>query len=98
MIGKEFASMKINAIIKATVTIFMVAAIILIIKLQFDANSLEAERNELQSEISQAEEKLAELQNHLNSPFNEDYIIEIARKKLNMRLPEEIVFYNDLLK
>lgn len=90
--------MKINPIIKATVAVFMIAAIVLIIKLQFDANSLEAERNELQEDIVQAEEKLAELQNRLNSPFNEDYIIEIARKKLNMRLPEEIVFYNDLLK
>ncbi len=90
--------MKINAIIKSTVAIFMIAAVILIIKLQFDANTLEAERNELQNEITQAEEKLAELQNHLNAPFNEDYIIEIARKKLNMRLPEEIVFFNDLLK
>ena len=90
--------MKINAFVKVTVAVFMIAAVVLIVKLQFDANSLAAQRDQLQEEIIKSEEKLAELKNHLNSPFNEDYIIEVARKKLNMRLPEEIVFFNDLLK
>lgn len=90
--------MKINAFVKVTVAVFMIAAVVLIVKLQFDANSLAAQRDQLQEEIIKNEEKLAELKNHLNSPFNEDYIIEVARKKLNMRLPEEIVFFNDLLK
>ena len=27
---------------------------------------------------------------------DDDYIIRIAKEKLNLRLPEEIIFYNDL--
>ena len=29
--------------------------------------------------------------------FDDEYIIKIAREKLNLRLPEEIVYYNNLI-
>ena len=28
--------------------------------------------------------------------MDEEYIIDIAKEKLNLRLPEEIIFYNNL--
>ena len=37
-----------------------------------------------------------ELEEKLKAPVDEKYIIDIAKDKLNLRLPEEIMFYNDL--
>ena len=42
--------------------------------------------------------KIDELQSRLDEEIDEEYIMRIAREKLNYRLPEEIIFYNDLSK
>ena len=41
-------------------------------------------------------ELIKQLEEDLNSPIDRDYIIRIARKKLGLCMPNEIVFYNDL--
>jgi hypothetical protein len=38
----------------------------------------------------------APLQAQIDAPFDRDYVIKIAKEKLNLSLPQEIIFYNDL--
>ena len=49
----------------------------------------------LQAKIDEEERKVGELKNKLDAPFDEEYIIELAKEKLHLRLPEEIIFYTD---
>ena len=50
----------------------------------------------LEAEIAAAEVRAAELEYELERPMDKDYIIRVARRKLGLVLPEEIVYYTDL--
>ena len=66
-------------------------------KLQLEYNSLKMRRDVLAAEIQATSERIEMLQTTLDTPFDDEYIIKIAREKLNLRLPEEIVYYNNLI-
>lgn len=48
-------------------------------------------------DIDEIQGKVDELQNKLDTPFDAEYIIALAKEKLGYCLPEEIIFYNDLI-
>lgn len=75
----------------------MIVGVVSIVKLQLEYNSLKVRRDALLAEIQNAGERIEMLQSSLDTPFDDDYIIKIAREKLNLRLPEEIVYYNNLM-
>ena len=66
--------------------------------MQFEFNSLKEDKAAVEEQIKAYELKIDELQARLDEEFDTDYIMRIAREKLNFRLPEEIIFYNDLSK
>ena len=66
--------------------------------MQFEFNSLKEDKAEVEQQIKAYELKIDELQARLEEDFDTEYIMRIAREKLNFRLPEEIIFYNDLSK
>jgi len=68
----------------------------IIVQLQLQYNEYKLQRDELQSQVSKLEDEKEELQNKADAEVDEDYIIEAAKEKLNLRMPEEIIFYNDL--
>ena len=69
-----------------------------IIKMQFEFNALKESKSRVEEQIKVYELKIDELQARLEEDFDTEYIMRIAREKLNFRLPEEIIFYNDLSK
>jgi cell division protein FtsB len=75
----------------------MIVGVVSIVKLQLEYNSLQVRRDALLAEIQNTGERMEMLQSSLDMPFNDEYIIKIAREKLNLRLPEEIVYYNNLI-
>lgn len=75
----------------------MVVGVVSIVKLQLEYNSLKMRRDALILEIQNTSERIEMLQSSLDTPFDDEYIIKIAREKLNLRLPEEIVYYNNLI-
>lgn len=76
---------------------FMIIGVVSVVKLQLEYNSLKMRRDVLAQEIQATSERIEILQTTLDSPFDDEYIIKIAREKLNLRLPEEIVYYNNLI-
>lgn len=82
--------------IKVAVFAFAVFAVITIVELQLKYNQYELQRDQLRAEISNLEDKVEELEDQASSEVDEQYIISVAKEKLNLRLPEEIIFYNDL--
>ena len=75
----------------------MIVGVVSIVKLQLEYNSLQVRRDASLAEIQNTGERMEMLQSSLDMPFNDEYIIKIAREKLNLRLPEEIVYYNNLI-
>ena len=87
-----------NVFAKAALFCAMFFCICTIIKLQFDFNRLKIQREALEAQIEAYELRLEKMEEEYSQPFDEEYIVKIAREKLNYRLPEEIIFYNDLAK
>lgn len=87
-----------NVFLRTSLFLLVVFCIVAIVTLQLEYNRLRIKRDALMDEISQAEERVNSLEEALDAPFDDDYVIKVAREKLNYRLPEEIVFYNDLVK
>ena len=75
----------------------MIVGVVSIVKLQLEYNSLKVRRDALITEIENTGERIEMLQSSLDMPFDDEYIIKIAREKLNLRLPEEFVYYNNLI-
>ena len=82
--------------VKIAVFAFSVFAVITIVQLQLEYNAFKAERDKLQQEVEGLIDEKEQLENELSGVSDRDHIIEVAKDKLNLRLPEEIIFYNDL--
>ncbi len=71
--------------------------IITLVSVQIEFNRLEEERAKIEERIEEVQGSIDELNSKLNTPFDEEYIIALAKEKLGYCLPEEIIFYNDLI-
>ena len=86
-----------SGFLRVIIFAMMIVGVVSIVKLQLEYNSLQVRRDALLAEIQNIGERMEMLQSSLDMPFNDEYIIKIAREKLNLRLPEEIVYYNNLI-
>ncbi len=83
--------------VKLAILLAFLFMIITLVSVQIRYNTLEEEREKLNERIDDVQGSIDELQNKLNTPFDEEYIIELAKEKLGYCLPDEIIFYNDLI-
>lgn len=86
-----------NIFAKLTVVFFLVVIMYTIASMQLRYNELRETRDALMAEIEAGKIRLEKLTNELDMPFNDEYVTKIARERLNLCRPEEILFYNDLL-
>lgn len=82
-------------VVRCAAILFVVFCFFTIIRLQFKNNDVAGEINDLNEQILEAEQNLAELKRQAEEPIDEEYIEEIARQELDLRHPDEFVFYND---
>lgn len=87
---------------KAGIFIKIALILVIIILLILSANSLMEyseilkETEIVDAEIDEAQDRVEELQYLIDAPKNDrSLIIRIAREKLGLVLPEEIVYYSD---
>ena len=85
-----------NVIIKLGVAAFVIIGMFTIARLEMKYNDIEMKRQELEAQYAENQEMIEELERELDAEFNDEYVIKIAKEKLNLCLPEEIIFYNDL--
>jgi len=83
-------------------TLGRVALIAVVLVLIIGAVSFRMKQNELAEKAAVLEEQKNTLQNHvdemktdLESPFDEEYVAKIAKDKLGLRYPQEIVYYGN---
>lgn len=83
-------------IIKIATFVMIAIGFLSIAKLEMQYNDLETKNEMLQKECDDYEDALEELNREYAAEFNDDYVIKIAKNKLNLCLPEEIIFYTNL--
>jgi len=85
-----------NFLVKLAILVVVLVCVVSGVSFVIQYNTLQQKRDALAADIEAIEERIDEVQAALDTPFDDEYIIRIAREKLNLRLPEEVVFYNDL--
>ncbi len=81
---------------KVFLTVAVVFCVVGIVSSQVEYSDLKNEQAKVKEKIEYYTERVDELENKLEAPFDEEYIVKVAKEKLNFCLPEEIIFYNDL--
>lgn len=84
-----------NLFIKIAVLIFSVFCFISLLSLKLKNNSLEEQAENLNRQVMEYTDYISELQATLDAPLDDEYVAEIARDKLGLRHPQEVVFYSD---
>ena len=80
---------------KAALLVFCVFCGITLVILQLEKNDLRGEAERLNEQIASLTEYAEELQATLEKPFDDEYIEEIAKDKLGLRYPEEVIYYSE---
>jgi cell division protein FtsB len=84
-----------NFFIKLTILVVICFCAVNIIRLRNDYNNLRDQEKELLEEKERYEDEIAKLKEDLLHDMDDEYIMRIAREKLNYYLPDEIIFFND---
>ena len=75
----------------------LIFAVIIFISGFIRYSELQNDKRSLQEQIAEKEESIEESEYLLGVPITDkDYIIRIAKEKLGLFLPDEIVYYSDL--
>ena len=86
---------RLNFFVKLTIIVVICFCVVNIIRLRSDYNNLRDREAELLKEREAYEEEIERIREELDHEMDDDYIMRIAREKLNYYLPDEIIFYND---
>lgn len=71
--------------------------VFLLVWAQVECNALEEERTKLTADVKKIQGEVDELQNRLDMPFDDEYIIAIAKEQLGYCLPDEVIFKSELV-
>ena len=85
-----------NIFVKTAIIIVIVVCLITILRLQIQFNKLNEEKKVLQNQVEEYVDDIEELKAEIERPFDDEYVIRVAREKLGYHLPDEIIYYNDL--
>lgn len=85
-----------NLFVRIALVIIVLVCLFTIVKLQIQFNELNETRKELENEVKNEENEIEKLDAELQLPFDDEYVIRVAREKLGYHLPDEIIYYNDL--
>lgn len=75
--------------------VLVVVSIVIFANSVMRYNALLEEQRELEHKLASYEEMKEELQELLNSDYDYEYIVKIAKEQLGLYFPDEEIFYND---
>lgn len=88
-------SARLNFFIKLTILVVICFCAFNIIRLRAEYNELRQSEEELLAEKQAYEDEIDRLREELEHEMDDEYVMRIAREKLNYYLPDEVIFYND---
>ncbi|MBO5981237.1 MAG: septum formation initiator family protein [Clostridia bacterium] len=84
-----------NMVMKLAFVCVLGFLVISVIQLQVELKELRTLKVEQQAQVQMLEDDIAELTIRLNTPISDEYIERVARAH-GYRMPNEIIFYNDI--
>ncbi len=94
-IKKGFRTPKIKVTVRLVLAALLIASTALFVTGLIRYSELMKERDALVQKVEEYEKNIEELEYLLDSPVDYDYIVRMAREKLGLHLPDEIIYYND---
>ena len=96
-VGESVSKPTPKTLIKLLLGALLITALVVFVSGVIKYNQLSERREILKEEVQALEDEIEELQYLIGiSSDNNEYIIRIARKKLNLHFPDEIVYYNNV--
>ena len=81
---------------KLALSVVVIVSLIISISCLMRFNQLEEERKALEEELAAYNKVIGELQYIINSPEDDEYIIQQAKEKLGYYFPDENIYYQDV--
>ncbi|MBE6583404.1 MAG: septum formation initiator family protein [Ruminococcaceae bacterium] len=94
-IKKGFRTPAIKVTVRLALAVLLVVSIVVFVTGLMKYSELQKEKEALELRLEEYENNIEELEYLLDSPVDYDYIVRMAREKLGLHLPDEIIYYND---
>lgn len=85
----------VKIILRLIPAILLIVAILVFITGVMKYGELQERKGELEAQKEAYEYEIEELRYLVDSPVDYEYIVRVAREKLGLHLPDEIIYYND---
>ena len=95
-VKKAFSTPFVKVILRLIPALLIVTAIGMFVTGIMKYDELQSKKQELERQVEEVEYEIDELEYLIESPVDYDYIVRVAREKLGLHLPDEIVYYNDI--
>ena len=82
--------------VKIGIALLTVIFVIMVMSLSMQYNNLTRKRDQLKKQVETEQLELEKLLEEVNAEFNDEYILRIAREELGYRMPDEVIYYNNL--
>ena len=83
----------VRILFKLFIALILVSSIFIFATRLMEYNELRQEKEELESQIQQQQQQIDKLNRDIAAPMDDEYIIRVAREKLNLYFPDETIFY-----
>ena len=94
-IKKGFKEPYVKVIARVMLTVLLVASIGMFVTSLMRYSELQREKQALEDKVEKYEAEVEKLEYLIDSPIDYDFIVRVAREKLNLYLPNEIIYHND---
>lgn len=81
--------------LRLMLSLLIIVSVALFVTSILKYSEIEREKEALENKKEALELEVEELQYLIDCPVDYDYIVRVARERLNLHLPDEIVYYND---
>lgn len=85
-----------SMLMRLALAVVVVTSLVISISCVMHHNQMEAEKAELEAKLADCNQDIAEMQYLINAPVDKNYVARIARERLNMYYPDEVIYYSDI--
>jgi cell division protein FtsL len=85
----------VKVLLRSTLAILLVVSIGMFVTSLMKYSELQREKEALEEKVEEYENEIERLEYLIDCPVDYDYIVRIAREKLHLYLPDDIIYYND---
>lgn len=94
-VKKGFRTQSVKVMLRLAIAALLIASVTVFVTGLMKYSELQKEKEALEQKVEEYENEVEYLEYLLDCPVDYDYIVRMAREKLGLHLPDEIIYYND---